>query len=100
MKYRPEYPSHPFASIEAARAWVDWFLNWYNTQHLHSAIAYVTPAQRHRGDDVAILEARRLVFEVARQRCPQRWSRQCRSWHRVQTVALNPRRRQSSETAA
>jgi hypothetical protein len=48
VKYRPEYPSGPFATLDAARAWVDWFVGWYNHQHLHSAISFVTPAQRQR----------------------------------------------------
>jgi transposase InsO family protein len=47
MKYRPEYPSKPFESIEQAQAWVDAFVTWYNTDHLHSAIRFVTPDDRH-----------------------------------------------------
>lgn len=100
LKYRPEYPSQPFASIEAATAWVDRFVRWYNAEHLHSAIGFVTPEQRHRGNDVDILRARARVYEAARQRCPQRWSTTCRSWDRIETVTLNPRRRPSSEAAA
>lgn len=100
LKYRPDYPSRPFASINAARAWVDRFLHWYNTVHLHSAIRFVTPEQRHRGDDVDILRARARVYEAARKRSPHRWTTKCRSWSRIGPVALNPRQRQSSETAA
>lgn len=100
LKYRPEYPSRPFASTDAACAWVDRFVHWYNTEHLHSAIGFVTPDQRHRGVDAAILHSRTVVYETARQRCPQRWSTKCRSWDRIATVTLNPRRRPSSEAAA
>jgi transposase InsO family protein len=100
LKYRPEYPSRPFASIDAARAWVDRFVHWYNNQHLHSAIRFVTPEQRHRGVDVAILRARTAVYETARRRCPQRWSTKCRSWDHIGSVTLNPRGRHSSEVAA
>lgn len=100
LKYRPDYPSRPFASIDAARAWVDRFLHWYNTVHLHSAIRFVTPEQRHRGDDVHILRARACVYETARKRRPHRWTTKCRSWSRIGSVALNPRQRQSTETAA
>jgi putative transposase len=43
LKYRPEYPGGPFADLETARRWVDRFVSWYNTEHLHSAIRFVTP---------------------------------------------------------
>jgi putative transposase len=49
VKYRPEYPSGPFGSLEAAREWVAWFVRWYNTEHRHSQITFVTPDQRHTG---------------------------------------------------
>ena len=52
LKYRPWYPTRPFDSLEAARAWVEGFVHWYNEQHRHSAISYVTPHQRHEGLDV------------------------------------------------
>ena len=45
-KYRPEYPSGPFASLEAARDWMSWFVSWYNNVHLHSSISFVTPGDR------------------------------------------------------
>ncbi len=55
LKYRPEYPEQPFGNLQAARVWVQGFADWYNQQHLHSAINFVTPEQRHRGEDVARL---------------------------------------------
>lgn len=66
LKYRPEYPGKPFASLEAARSWVKDFVRWYNTQHLHSAIRFVTPEDRHAGREAAILAARQAVYEEAR----------------------------------
>ena len=74
LKYRPEYPSKPFADIEAARAWVTSFVRWYNTQYLHSSIRFVKPADRHMGRDVAILAARQAVYNAARAERPDRWS--------------------------
>lgn len=91
LKYRPEYPQKPFVSIHAARAWVAWFVGWYNDEHLHSAIGFVTPAQRHAGDDVSILERRKAVYEKARRRHPGRWSGEARNWNRIEVVKLNPR---------
>lgn len=89
LKYRPGYP-RCFASLEAAQTWVDGFLTWYNTEHLHSALRFVTPADRHYGRETAILEKRRLVFEKARRRHPERWSGPMRDWSPVGAVYLNP----------
>jgi transposase InsO family protein len=90
LKYRPWYPSRPFESIEEARAWVASFVTWYNEEHLHSAIGFVTPQDRHTGRDEAILAKRREVYEEARQRHPERWSGHTRNWDRVEVVRLNP----------
>ena len=90
LKYRPEYPSRPFASLEAARAWVADFVAWYNEVHLHSSIRFVTPSQRHEGSDVARLAGRARVYAQARQRHPERWSRNVRNWTPVGSVTLNP----------
>lgn len=92
LKYRPSYPGGPFTSIETAREWVADFVAWYSLEHLHSGIGYVTPAQRHAGHDEEILENRRRVYERARQRNPQRWSRGVRCWGRPEIVRLNPKR--------
>jgi len=89
-KYRPEYPSRPFESLEAAREWVLWFVEWYNHEHLHSGIRFVTPAQRHAGVDVEILARRHAVYEAARDRNPERWSGRTRNWSRIEAVHLNP----------
>ena len=59
LKYRPKYPRAPFATQEAARAWVAGFVAWYNTEHLHSAIRFVTPDDRHFGREDAILNHRK-----------------------------------------
>lgn len=92
LKYRPEYPRHRFEDLESAQRWVDGFVTWYNHEHLHSAIGFVTPADRHAGRDVALLDHRRQVYERARRRHPERWSRTTRDWTRVQEVHLNPGR--------
>jgi transposase InsO family protein len=90
LKHTPAYPRLPFASSDAARRWVARFVSWYNTEHRHSAIQYVTPDQRHVGADVAILARRRRVYERARQQMPQRWSGKIRDWAPVPVVVLNP----------
>ena len=90
LKYRPEYPDRPFASIEEARAFIAWFVDWYNNRHLHGNIRYVTPAARHAGQDREILARRADVYERARCRHPERWSRSTRDWSPVEAVVLNP----------
>ncbi len=90
MKYRPEYPDRPFGSLEEARTWLRNFVRWYNTVHRHSAIGFVTPEQRHRGEDVEVLERRRDTYTAARRRNPERWSGPSRPWERPSVVTLNP----------
>jgi transposase InsO family protein len=92
MKYRPEYPAQPFADLAAARDWVRVFVRWYNTGHLHSAIRFVTPDDRHAGRDVALLAARHAVYAAARAERPDRWSGTTRNWAPIPTVSLNPGR--------
>lgn len=91
LKYVPSYPRKPFASLEAAWAWVERFVAWYNGEHRHSAIGFVTPDERHSGVDVDVLLARRRVYDAARLRRPDRWSGLARKWDAPALVALNPR---------
>lgn len=101
LKYRPEYPDQPFADLAAARAWVEAFVRWYNTEHLHSGIRFVTPEDRHSGREAAILAGRRALYERARAAHPERWSRGSRCWTPVERVYLNPERSTPSvKTAA
>ncbi|WP_293675489.1 integrase core domain-containing protein, partial [Thiolapillus sp.] len=88
LKYGPSYPNQPFQSLESAREWVHEFVQWYNQQHRHSAIHFVTPNQRHEGKDHAILEQRKEVYAAARTRNPARWSGAIRNWDRIENVAL------------
>lgn len=90
MKYRPEYPTKPFGSLEAARKWVEGFVQWYNTEHRHSAIRFVTPEQRHNGEEKEILAYRHDVYESARRKHPERWSGKTRNWAPTEKVYLNP----------
>jgi len=91
-KYRPEFPVKGFAELDAAREWAADFVHWYNDIHRHSAIGYVTPAQRHAGQDRALLAARHELYQQARRSNPRRWTRQTRDWTPVAAVTLNPER--------
>ena len=90
LKYRPAYPRRAFESLLAARQWVCVFVQWYNEEHRHSAINFVTPAERHAGLDTALLEQRAMVYEAAKKRYPERWSGATRNWQPVLVVHLNP----------
>lgn len=89
-KYRPNYPRGGFEGMEAARAWVERFVRWYNRIHRHSAIRFVTPDQRHRGEDREILRRRRALYEAARMQKGNRWSGAIRNWEYIDHVWLNP----------
>ena len=93
MKYRPEYPSKPFENIEHAQTWVDGFVFWYNTQHLHSSIRFVTPDDRHFGREKHILANRQKVYAKARSQHQNRWAKNMRNWNPVHQVWLNPEKR-------
>lgn len=67
-------------------------MHWYNHDHRHSAIRYVSPAQRHAGEDAVILAACHQTYLQARERNPRRWSRTTRNWAPIGPVTLNPER--------
>lgn len=89
LKYRPEYPEQPFETINNARDWSDRFAHWYNDEHLHSGICFVTPEDRHQGKDVEILAQRHQVYIEAKAKNPERWSGSTRNWSHISEVALN-----------
>ena len=80
----------PFADADVARQWVDRFVAWYNAEHHHSAIRFVTPNQRHSGQEKAVLAKRTALYLRAQQAKPERWSRATRTWAPIGTVVLNP----------
>jgi transposase InsO family protein len=91
-KYRPEFPAKGFAELNEARTWAAGFVRWYNFDHRHSGIRYVSPAQRHAGYDHAILAARHALYTKARELNPARWSGNTRNWSPIGAVTLNPER--------
>lgn len=91
-KYRPEFPAHGFAGLDEARTWAKAFVGWYNDEHRHGGIRYVTPAQRHAGRDREILAARHDLYRRAKERNPSRWSGRTRDWSPIDAVTLNPER--------
>ena len=78
--------------LAQARQWAAAFVHWYNHEHRHSGIRYVTPAERHVGDDGPILAARHALYQQARKANPRRWSGPTRNWAPIGAVTLNPER--------
>ncbi len=90
LKYVPSWPSKGFGSLSVCRAWVGSFVNWYNNEHKHSRINYVTPSERHNGKDVEILKHRASVLMKHRNKRPERWSGKIRNCEPIGNVHLNP----------
>lgn len=94
LKYCPMWPSNGFRSLEEARLWVGKFVDWYNNTHRHSQIGFVTPAQKHRGEDAELMQNRRVIYEEAKQKHPERWSGKTRNWQAITAVTLNPEKQE------
>lgn len=101
LKYRPMYPkSGGFDDCKQAGNWVSVFVRWYNTQHRHSALKFVTPDQRHKGLDGQILAERQLFYEELRLKNPRYWARHARNWEPLGPVSLNPHNGEKYKVAA
>jgi len=89
LKYTAGYPGL-FKDIYHAREWMADFVNWYNTKHRHSAVGYVTPAQRRSGEYKKIISDRNKTIEKARMLHPERWGKKIRIWNATEEIFLNP----------
>jgi putative transposase len=87
LKRNAGYPKK-FYTIEEAREWMARFVNWYNNEHMHSGLCYVTPAQRRKGEDREIFEKRNKTFDLARLAHPERWTGKTKVWEIEQEVFL------------
>ena len=95
VKYHPTFPAiEKFNTIESARKWCVALVSWYNHQHLHSGLKFITPHQRHTGEDKKIMEKRKRIYQAARERRPDRWSGNIRNWKLPSSLTLNPDRKQ------
>jgi putative transposase len=90
MKYCPQYPTRPFVTLQLAQEWVESFTHWYNTEHLHSELRFVTPHAKHYGLDKKILCERDILYKIYRNANPLRWSSGTRNWSPALEVILNP----------
>ena len=90
VKYCPSWPKQWFSNIGEARKWVARFVAWYNNEHRHSQIKFVTPNQRHTGLDLEILKQRKDLYQMKKKENPMRWSGPTRNWEPINLVCLNP----------
>ncbi len=72
MKYQPEFPER-FGSIEDARSFCLPFFSWYNTEHYHSGLGYLTPEDVHYGRAEQIIKERQAVLQTAYIQHPERF---------------------------
>ena len=100
LKYVPNYQPQGFETLTEARLWVKRFVEWYNKEHRHSGIQYVTPEERHTGKDKEVLEQRKRVYEEAKKKHPERWARETRDWSFSEEEWLNPRQEKETKTEA
>jgi len=90
MKNHVTYPKF-FSGIQVAMEWFAGFVHSYNAIHRHSGIGYVTPVQRHIGEDKSILRQRRQVLRLAAKKSPERFVHGPRALQHVSEVYLNCR---------
>jgi putative transposase len=102
LKYSQLWPSKGFEDLTQARQWVQHFVHWYNQEHRHSKIGFITPHQKHTGQSDALMKNRTEVYQAAKNKHPSRWSGQIRNWESTQTVFLNPEKsvQKDGKTAA
>lgn len=99
LKFRPNYQPDGFASLQEAREWCAEFVRWYRTEHRHSGINFITPAERHSGAGETIMQKRHALYEAAKAAHPERWqSRKTRNWSLPTEVYLNPERIEATFT--
>lgn len=90
LKYHATYPKR-FESFEHARAWCRTFIPWYNHEHRHSGLAFLTPAAVHHGEAEALLEAQHQARLQAYAAHPERFVHGPPALRRLpEAVYINP----------
>ena len=90
LKYRPDFPDR-FGSIEDARAYCKAFFTWYNTEHRHSGIGFMTPETVHLGRAAELTRQRSITLDAAFLAHPERFKHVAPSPPEVPIAAwINP----------
>lgn len=97
FKGRVAYPDY-FRSLAAAREYCAAFFQWYNTEHLHSGLDYLTPIQVHTGAHHEVFARRNALLEAHRRSHPQRHGGKAKVYQIPETVRLKHRVRLAQPT--
>ena len=81
-----------FTGLSVARDWVQFFVDWYNNEHLHSAIKFITPVQHLAGKDEEILTNCKEVYKQEKSKNPNRWKGGIRIWDAIKRSVLKSRK--------
>jgi putative transposase len=98
LKYRPEFPER-FGSIEDARAHCQHFFRWYNADHCHSGIGFMTAESVHYGRAQTLFRQRAQTLDVAFLAHPTRFKGKAPQPPRLPTAAwINPPKQETATT--
>ena len=97
LKYRHDHVLNAFETLFEARTSVTKLVHWYNNEHRHSSIQFVTPEQRHTLNDIDLLKRRDVLYQNAKLQNPERWPGETRNWKRKNVVYLNPEKENKME---
>ena len=90
LKYQPLFPKQ-FGSIEDSRSFCHPFFDWYNHEHHHSGIGWLTPAMLHYAQAERVVQERQQVLQAAYLAHPERFVKGLPSPPAVPTeVWINP----------
>jgi putative transposase len=87
-KYRPDFPG-TFSSLQQARRWVVQFVDWYNTEHYHSGIAFHHPTDVHNGSWKHLHKQRQLALDTAFAQRPRQFRKRPFAWEIPKEVWIN-----------
>ena len=99
LKYHPDFPK-TFLNIFEAREFCRRFFRWYNSEHRHSGIALLTPADVHHGRAAARIAQRQHVLNQAYAAHPERFVRHKPRPPQLQPAAYINRPEEPAEKAA
>lgn len=89
LKYCSAFPSR-FASLAEAEQFCQQFFQWYNHQHYHSGIAYLTPYSVHNGQADKILAKRHETLIQAYHNRPERFGMKVPERKVIKPAYINP----------
>jgi len=89
LKYCPQFPTR-FESIEQAEKFCRNFFSWYNQEHYHSGVLWLTPQTVHYAQADEVLEYRHQVLLNAHQDNPVRSNNRIPIMKHLKPVYINP----------